>query len=90
MLLADFPGPATSSRGISFDASSGEENVFKRALKAKLLLADSLAVIQGSRGAHSRGSKNVAGPGMLTRCRQGTQEALLGWGSAAWQSRDRN
>lgn len=43
MLLADFPGPATSSRGISFDASSGEENVFKRALKAKLLLADSLA-----------------------------------------------
>lgn len=27
---------------------------------------------------------------MFTRCRQGTWEALLGWGSAAWQIRDRN
>lgn len=80
MLLADFPGPATSSRGISFDASSGEERAFKRALKAKLLLADSLAVIQGSRGAHNGGSKWAVGPGMLTQCRQGAWEAVLGWG----------
>lgn len=56
-LLADFPQPATLSRGISFDASTGGESAVKRALKAKLLLADSLQVIQASEGAHERSSK---------------------------------
>lgn len=56
-LPADFPRPATSSRGISFDTSTGGESAVKRALKAKLLLADSFAVIQASRGSHDHGSK---------------------------------
>lgn len=56
-LPADFPRPATSSRGIFFDASAGGESAVKRALKAKPLLADSLELIQASGGAHNHGSE---------------------------------